>query len=265
MIEYILTFVNDRDLGRCRQVNRRLYRIAHDPYMVKQFPHIYVDGSLYLKEQAYFTPVIRDWIFTHTASQDIDWLVSRTTPIIREIFNGNMMAWSLMIELYCNRTYNVASNTNSTVANGLTWTVINNVFEETNKINISCHMVWNATREAWHLESNFIRNARHAVEHQCLHDTTSLYCTCIKVVKDALQPSITDPYLTDPYLIGLKCVQISKCMILLCLNKTLLSKIKDITDTHLKGIEFFLADDDFEYLKDDPLIKQYNDLVCNNI
>jgi hypothetical protein len=51
LIGRVLSFVTERDLGRCRQVNRRLYTIANDPYILTQFPHIYVDGFLFLKEQ----------------------------------------------------------------------------------------------------------------------------------------------------------------------------------------------------------------------
>lgn len=78
IIEHILTFVKDRDLGRCRQVNRRLHHIANSPYIVTLFPHISLDGLLYLKEQAYFTPALRDRILATTESNDLEWLVSRS-------------------------------------------------------------------------------------------------------------------------------------------------------------------------------------------
>jgi hypothetical protein len=100
LIEYILTFVTERDLARCRQVDRTLYIIANNPYLIKQFPHLYVHGSLYLKEHAYFTPTIRHWILKTHDTNDLDWLISRTTPIINEVFKGDMMAWALMIALY---------------------------------------------------------------------------------------------------------------------------------------------------------------------
>jgi hypothetical protein len=51
LIGHVLSFVTERDLGRCRQVNQRLYTIANDPYILTRFPHIYVDGFLFLKEQ----------------------------------------------------------------------------------------------------------------------------------------------------------------------------------------------------------------------
>jgi hypothetical protein len=258
IIDHILTFVKERDIGRCRQVNSRLYQITNNPYLVKRFPHIYVDGSLYFKEQAYFTPTLLDRILITTKTNDLEWLVSRTTPIIREVFNGDMMLWGMMIDAakYCARTsaWNSVSDTQD-VAWNFAWDALFDATDDWDGARYAVldavwdvdHLLMDPVSDAYLLKVNILNAIEHAHRVGCRMVNTF--------------HMVTNMNITTPFLIGLKCYQIHECKMLLSINKTLLSRIKDITDTHLQGITLTLSDEVLEELKDNPWIKQYQDLT----
>lgn len=91
----IFCFLNPRDLGNCRQVSRQFYRICHDPQLLRHaFPHICIDGTIYLKEQAYRTPKLLESILTNNKENDLDWLISRQTQAMKNILSSKT-AWGL--------------------------------------------------------------------------------------------------------------------------------------------------------------------------
>jgi hypothetical protein len=273
MIEYILTFVKDRDIGRCRQVNRRLYQIANDPHIVKRFPHISVDGSLYLKEQAYFTPTLRDRILTTTETNDLEWLVSRTTPIFREVCNNDIIAWVIMMITIWDVSGCIASKEKR----------LSRILADRDiSDDLVYHAAWNAAYDsAWGCVVDVVNDnvVGDAVVWSSECDLTKLVYEAISCVvgqhmtiDNNIKNIVKDMNITDSWRIGSKCYQISECRVLLAINKTLLSRIKDII--HLEDINISLPDvffwvdarrDDGRYplnlkLKDNPWIIQYREL-----
>jgi hypothetical protein len=267
LIDHILTFLKERDIGRCRQVNRRLYQITNRLYLIKRFPHIYVDGSLYLKEQAYFTPALHDRILMTTTTNDLEWLVSRTTPIIREICNGDMMSWIMMIDAVQTSVLNSAQSAARAAA----------MMPTTARQSLGQYgqsSQWYACLQAGHSVNQaqaedtglkavtniiYINPSLDAfVEVEDAIDVHAKYGMC-RGSPAAIM--VSDMNITDPVLIGLKCYQIHECRVLLSINKDLLSKIKGITDTHLKDIKLSLPDDLLKDFKDNPWIKQYQDVI----
>jgi hypothetical protein len=264
VIEHILTFVKDRDLGRCRQVNRRLYQIANSPYIVTLFPHISLDGSLYLKEQAYFTPTLRDRILMTTESNDLEWLVSRTTPFFKEV---SSTVWFIIISS--------AYTTSECKATDVYWMSIVDM-------NSPYKPYYDEGLWAWAVNAIV---SSHVEPGSCWYATTdNVWSATGDIVK-----SITDDYAdtivnivtelniarnvhraVDTYS-GRKCYQISECMMLLAINKTLILSIKDIVSrprtaplpkaySHILEKPLFLPKHVLENLKDNPWIKQYMEL-----
>lgn len=98
LILKILSFCHPVDLVNCRMVSKQLYRLSMDEHLVKQFPHITIGGTVYLKEYAYRCPELLRTILLRRHN-DLDWLVSRQTEIMKEI-GVTLHDWCLSFAAY---------------------------------------------------------------------------------------------------------------------------------------------------------------------
>jgi hypothetical protein len=261
MIEHILTFVKDRDIGRCRQVNRRLYQIANDPHMVKRFPHITVDGSLYLKEQAYFTPTLRDRILTTTQTNDLEWLVSRTTPVFREVYHStkpNMTAWFIIMATAHNLAENIACQSAHEPRRGTYYVNPFNYYNEGDwAVAVDALTFTYEVSDFWSAFSIGTEDNVWSAANDNIMSVAHYYF-------DNIMDIINDLNLV-PLKIGSKCYQISECMMLLAINKSLILSIvkpRAKMPTDSESYQSMLLDDIdfFKNIEDNPWIKQYREL-----
>jgi hypothetical protein len=95
MIQYIILFLTEYDIGQCRRVNRKLYLLCNDQHIIHQFPHVEIDGSTYFKEQVYYTPLLRNKALV--MYNDIEWYISRLTPVMKKY--GCVQTWAILIHI----------------------------------------------------------------------------------------------------------------------------------------------------------------------
>jgi hypothetical protein len=270
IIEHILTFVGERDVGRARQVNRKLRMITSQPFLITRFPHIYVDGSLYLKEQVYFTPTIRNLLLKTTETNDLQWLVSRLTPIMREVLKGHKLVWLLI-------TIVAQAVCSDTVWQHIIPVDRYNVLPYPGRSAID--RLYGNQRNMWGEASEHIRNSLHPI----LYFAPSCWSSaCVQArviliddwnISDVLaamdirhkwHEEISDS-LSEPTLMGSKYHQVCECMMLLRIDKTLLLKFKSMIDECIGPLGQLLMDGDFNLsvlsFTDNPWIIQYAQLV----
>ena len=107
LILHILYFMDPISVGQCRSVNKRLSRLAYDKVLLKKFPHVIVHRDVYFQEEAYLSKgVLLELMKRNT--NDLSWLVCRTTAIMKEC-QMDSMSWCLLTYAARNAARNAAN------------------------------------------------------------------------------------------------------------------------------------------------------------
>lgn len=244
----ILGYLNTYDIGSCRQVSRQLHRLCHDPLLLKIHQHIYVDGKIYLKEQAYTDPELLESILTNSTENDLEWLVSRQTRIMHGI---SKMAWCLSFNVlpplrravgYAAKCFgeSILDDTNQTVDRS-DW----------------CAAWYEAMHDSWD-----------AIECMDVHDVEDDHATAERAVDDAAERAISAALqdgmamrilskYSKPKQLGEKIWQVYECLILLRLDQSFYREVETITvDNGLSDINFNI----YEMPPSNPWTTQYHEL-----
>ena len=94
LILHILYFMDPISVGQCRSVNKRLSRLAYDKVLLKKFPHVIVHREVYFQEEAYLSKGVFLELMKRNTN-DLSWLVRRTTAIMKEC-QMDSMSWCLL-------------------------------------------------------------------------------------------------------------------------------------------------------------------------
>jgi hypothetical protein len=81
-------------VGQCRSVNKHLLRLSYDKVLLRKFPHYVLNSEVYFKEEAYHSKELFLELMKRDTN-DLEWLVPRTTSIIKEC-QMDSMSWALL-------------------------------------------------------------------------------------------------------------------------------------------------------------------------
>ena len=94
LVLHIMYFMDPVSVAQCRRVNKRLSRLSYDKILLRKFPHYVLNREVYFKEEAYHS----EELFLELMKMDTNdlvWLVPRTTSIIKEC-QMDSMSWALL-------------------------------------------------------------------------------------------------------------------------------------------------------------------------
>jgi hypothetical protein len=132
LVLHIMYFMDTSSVAQCRSVNKRLSRLSYDKVLLRKFPHYVLNDEVYFKEEAYFSKELFQELIKRDTN-DLEWLVPRTTDIIKECQMDNM-SWALLTDA----TWYVARDA--------AWFAVGNA-----ACNIAGHAGWHASWDsAWY-------------------------------------------------------------------------------------------------------------------
>ena len=210
LILHVMYFMDSSSVGQCRLVNKRLSRLAYDKVLVRKFPHYVLDGDVYFKEEAYLSNLGFLKLMKRDTN-DLSWLVHRTTDIIKEC-HMDSISWCLLI----NSAMGAAGYAASLVAGYVAWTATRDAAWTAAQATLDASWAadWTAAQAALDASLNAARSA----------------------VKDTVENNIVRQIkalgITDVQCIGEKCYQIAECKFLLAIDKKLCLEIMAISDKH---------------------------------
>lgn len=242
----ILSRLATRDIGNCRQVSKRFHRLCCDPLLLKEFPHIEIDGQIYLKEQAYIAPELLEFILTNNNENDLEWLVSRQTRIMQRVPCSKMVwclsfvvgysariaardaAWNAGGNIAWNTTWNAARNSDWCVIGESAWNSAWNAVWTSNEVSAAKYDAWN---KVWDVVEDVISKV-----------------TSYEMIGRILSK------LSDPVQIGRKSWQIHEYLFLLHMEQSFYRKLQEIAADMTNDIVLDLPEGN-------PWTVQYHDLI----
>ena len=236
LILHILYFMDPISVGQCRSVNKRLSRLAYDKVLLKKFPHVIVHREVYFQEEAYLSKGVFLELMKRNTN-DISWLVRRTTAIMREC-QMDSMSWSLL-------TY---------AANDAAWKA---AWEAACAARYAAgyaagSAAWSAARNAaWSAAWSAAGNAGYA---------GYAAWNALVVTGDDIIEMVHVLGITDPRNVGEKCYQIAECKSLLAINKEFCLTIMAITEKYNLPKSIQIPKEKLAELRDNPWIQQYVEL-----
>ena len=234
--------MNPVSVGQCRSVNKRLSRLAYDKILLRKFPHVIVNGEVYFKEEAYLS----DGIFLELMrndTNDLSWLVHRTTDIMREC-QMDSTSWGLLIIAAQDVARDAAEYAERDASwNGVRYAAYSAAYDVIDgcgglyaDINDMYSAFDDACDAAWDVWIASVTTGDDIVE-------------LVKLI------GITDRQSADA-----KYFQIAECKSLLAINLELCLKIMAIADQHDLPKSIHIPRDILVELADSPWIQQYVEL-----
>ena len=191
------------------------------------FPHVIINGEVYFKEEAYRSEGVFLELMKRNTN-DLSWLVPRTTAIMREC-QMDSMSWCLL-------TY-AAWGAARDAALDAAWDVARDAAGDA---------AWSATLDAdWDAALDAAWGAARAA---------------LVVTGDDIIELVKSLGIAEPRNVGEKCYQIAECKSLLAINKELCLTIMAITERYNLPKSIQIPKEKLLRLSGNPWIQQYEEL-----
>ena len=247
LLLHIMYFMDPVSIAQCRQVNKHLSRLSYDKVLLRKFPHYVLNSEVYFKEEAYHSEELFLELMKRDTN-DLFWLVPKTTSIIREC-QMDSMSWALLTysAWYAARdaAWSAAWDASWDAAGCAAWDAAWSAAWSADGCAARSALpsgnwvtTWDAAvRTAWHAAKDVSVVIRHAI---------------IELVQSL--------GITDTQVIGEKYYQIAECKALLTINKELCLKIMAITKKYNLPKSIQIPRDKLAVLQSNPWIQQYVEL-----
>jgi hypothetical protein len=253
LVLHIMYFMDPVSVAQCRRVNKRLSRLSYDKILLRKFPHYVLNREVYFKEEAYHSEELFLELMKRDTN-DLVWLVPRTTSIIKEC-QMDSMSWALLTCAAWDATWDAARYAAWDDARYAAWDAAWDA--ATDARNAAWYAAWDATWDAtWYAATDAARDAGNAAWIAAKNATKDAFVVTghdiIKLVKSL--------GITDTKGIGEKCYQIAECKVLLSINKELCLKIMAIIKEYELPKSIQIPREKLAILQSNPWIQQYVEL-----